>query len=58
MNVSQIQYENGKMIQASKFGKEDTSQSKIEITQEEEGMIKALKVQIYCNYQISKSCFD
>ncbi|CAG2215509.1 ALDH1L [Mytilus edulis] len=43
VNVSQIQYDNGKMIQASKFGKEDTSQSKIEITSEEEGMIKAMK---------------
>lgn len=44
MNVSQLQFENGKMIQASKFGKEDTSQTKLELTQEEETMIKNLKV--------------
>lgn len=44
MNVSQLQFENGKMIQASKFGKEDTSQTKLELTPEEETMIKNLKV--------------
>lgn len=44
VNVSQLQFENGKMIQASKFGKEDTSQTKLELTPEEETMIKNLKV--------------
>lgn len=44
VNVSQIQFENGKMIQASKFGKEDTSQTKLELTPEEETMIQNLKV--------------
>ncbi|KAJ8302046.1 hypothetical protein KUTeg_021033, partial [Tegillarca granosa] len=43
VNVSQLQFENGKMIQASKYGKEDTSQAKIEFTPEEEAMIKTLK---------------
>ena len=62
MNVSQLQYDNGKMIQASKFGKEDTSQAKIEITSEEEGMIKELKVELthLLNYKwdvISVNCF-
>lgn len=44
MNVSQLQFENGKMIQASKFGKEDMSQTKLELTPEEETMIKNIKV--------------
>lgn len=44
VNVNQLQFENGKMIQACKFGKEDTSQTKLELTPEEETMIKNLKV--------------
>ncbi|XP_069142725.1 cytosolic 10-formyltetrahydrofolate dehydrogenase-like isoform X1 [Argopecten irradians] len=43
VNVTQIQYENGKMIQANKFGKEDLSQTKLELSPEEEKMISSLK---------------
>ncbi|KAL3853603.1 hypothetical protein ACJMK2_017137 [Sinanodonta woodiana] len=44
VNVSQVQMESGKMISASKFGKEDTHEDKLELTPEEEKMIKDLKV--------------
>ncbi|CAL1526963.1 unnamed protein product [Lymnaea stagnalis] len=35
VNVAQVQYASGKMISASKFGKEDASTQKIELTPEE-----------------------
>ena len=44
VNVSQVQYESGKMINANKFGKEDSGESKMELTPEEEKMIHNLKV--------------
>ncbi|KAK3103669.1 hypothetical protein FSP39_020897 [Pinctada imbricata] len=43
VNVGQLQFENGKMIQASKYGKEDTSQAKLELTPEEENYQTILK---------------
>ncbi|KAK3610577.1 hypothetical protein CHS0354_009017 [Potamilus streckersoni] len=44
VNVSQVQMESGKMIGANKFGKEDTQEDKLELTPEEQKMIKNLKV--------------
>ncbi|ESP04553.1 hypothetical protein LOTGIDRAFT_237306 [Lottia gigantea] len=43
VNVSQLQFENGKMIPASKFGKDDPSTQKLELTAEEEQLIKNLQ---------------
>ncbi|XP_071083635.1 cytosolic 10-formyltetrahydrofolate dehydrogenase-like isoform X2 [Haliotis cracherodii] len=43
VNVSQVQLESGKMIPASKFGKDDKSTEKLELTQEEINMVTALK---------------
>ncbi|XP_059140890.1 cytosolic 10-formyltetrahydrofolate dehydrogenase-like [Physella acuta] len=43
VNVSQIQYASGKMIPASKFGKEDASTQKLELTPEEIEMGNGLK---------------
>ena len=44
VNVSQVQFESGKMINANKFGKEDAGESKLELTHEEEKMIEDMKV--------------
>lgn len=44
LNVSQVQYSSGKMIPASKFGKEDSSTQKLELTPEEISMENNLKV--------------
>ncbi|KAL5013525.1 hypothetical protein ScPMuIL_007795 [Solemya velum] len=43
VNISQIQHESGKMIRAAKFGKEDSSQSKLELTPEEVQMVTDVK---------------
>lgn len=43
VNISQVQFESGKMINANKFGKEDSGESKLELTPEEEKMIHNLK---------------
>ncbi|XP_013085376.2 cytosolic 10-formyltetrahydrofolate dehydrogenase-like isoform X1 [Biomphalaria glabrata] len=43
LNVSQVQYSSGKMIPASKFGKEDSSTQKLELTPEEVSMENNLK---------------
>ncbi|CAG5117906.1 unnamed protein product, partial [Candidula unifasciata] len=43
INVSQIQHESGKMIPASKFGKEDASTQKLELTPEEEKISEKLQ---------------
>lgn len=42
VNVSQVQYASGKMIPASKFGKEDASTQKLELTPEEVKMEETL----------------
>lgn len=42
--MSQVQFESGKMINANKFGKEDSGESKLELTPEEEKMIGSVKV--------------
>ena len=44
MNVSQVQYASGKMIPASKFGKDDASTQKLELTMDEIKMGESLKV--------------
>uniref|UniRef100_A0A0B6ZYE6 10-formyltetrahydrofolate dehydrogenase n=1 Tax=Arion vulgaris TaxID=1028688 RepID=A0A0B6ZYE6_9EUPU len=43
VNVSQVQYESGKMIPASKFGKTDVSTQRLELTPEEEKITENLK---------------
>ncbi|XP_076447488.1 cytosolic 10-formyltetrahydrofolate dehydrogenase-like isoform X2 [Babylonia areolata] len=43
VNVSQAQYASGKMIPASKFGKQDSSTQELTLTSEEEGMAGTLK---------------
>jgi len=40
--VSQVQLASGKMINASKFGRGDAGESKLELTPEEDAMIVAL----------------
>lgn len=43
VNVSQVQFASGKMIPASKFGKDDSSTQELTLTPEEEGMADTLK---------------
>ncbi|KAK7476522.1 hypothetical protein BaRGS_00032270 [Batillaria attramentaria] len=43
VNVSQVQFASGKMIPASKFGKDDSSTQELKLTPEEEAMAATLK---------------
>ncbi|XP_052266666.1 cytosolic 10-formyltetrahydrofolate dehydrogenase-like isoform X1 [Dreissena polymorpha] len=43
VNISQVQLASGKMINASKFGRDEAGEEKIELTKEEEAMISKLK---------------
>ncbi|XP_050412601.1 cytosolic 10-formyltetrahydrofolate dehydrogenase isoform X2 [Patella vulgata] len=43
VNVSQLQYASGKMIPASKYGKDDPSTQKLELTTEEQQLVINLK---------------
>lgn len=44
LNVQQLQFEDGKMIKASKFGKEGGEAESLELTPEEKGMEAAILV--------------
>ena len=57
VNVSQVQFASGKMIPASKFGKDDVSTQELTLTPEEEAMGDTLKVrQITCTVEITEIC--
>lgn len=44
--MSQVQFASGKMIPASKFGKDDSSTQELTLTAEEETMANTLRVRI------------
>ena len=44
--MSQVQFASGKMIPASKFGKDDSSTQELQLTPEEQAMTGTLKVMI------------